>query len=129
MRVAISTGSGYKENGKMTSDSRLLGYLPLTLRCFADADTLYICYGYDLYAFAKSGFATPETVEGKHRMLFWAKEEAFDSEAYASYGIKTGAMGGIQLPSYVSFPWEGEGGSFALLIPPYDAPKLTELLK
>jgi len=118
----------YTENGKLTSDSRLVGYLPLMLSCYDDADMLYFCFGYDVYGFAKAGFTGAHKVDGKMRLLFWGKEDDVNAEKYAEYGIKKNSIGNVVLPTHVILSWHGEQGEFEILLPPYDAPAVLERL-
>ena len=106
----------------------------MTLEMFAykDGDLLCVADYNDVYSIPISAFTSIEKIERSVTILGWSKDEGFDSEVYAEYGMTETEEGFISLPYYYSARIaieneDGEAEEFELLIPPYEYKAFSDL--
>ena len=68
------------------------------------------------------------TVNGKHKISMWWKDEEYDKEPYAAYKIKEDNEGNYKMSTYYRVIIRDGENSFEMRIPCYDFPAFKELV-
>ncbi len=68
------------------------------------------------------------TVNGKHKIAMWWKDEEYDKEPYAAYNIKEDSEGNYKLSTYYRVVIRDGEDRFEMRIPCYDFPALKGLV-
>ena len=115
----------YREGADGIFPIKPFDFMTLEMFAYRDGDCLCIADYNDVYSIPISSFTSIEKVERPVTALGWSKDEGFDSEGFAEYGMTETDDGFISLPFYYSARItteneEGKAEEFELLIPPYE---------
>ena len=100
-------------------------FMTLEMFAYTDGEYLNVADYNDVYSIPLSSFTGIEKCEKETTLLGWSKDDSFDSETYAEYGITENKDGFLVIPYYYSAKLsaeneDGESEEFELLIPPYE---------
>ncbi len=110
----------YREDENGPYNIKPFDFMTLEMFVFADDEYLHIADFNDVYSISRSDIKGIEKVEKETTLLGWSKDDSFDSEKYAEYGITENDEGFIVIPYYYSVRIEANGEEFELVIPPYE---------
>lgn len=122
----------YREGADGIFPIKPFDFMTLEMFAYKDGDLLCVADYNDVYSIPISAFTSIEKIERSVTVLGWSKDEGFDSEVYAEYGMTETAEGFISLPYYYSARIaieneDGEAEEFELLIPPYEYKAFSDL--
>ena len=104
-------------------------FMTMEMFSYADAECLHVADFNCVYSIPKSFITKVEKIDSPAKLLGWSKNESFDSDVYASYGMTETEEGFILIPYYYSAEIKTDDGEeFSLLFPPYEADAFEKLL-
>ena len=118
----------YRENESGPFSIKPFDFMTLEMFVFADGESLHIADFNDVYSISKSDIKGIEKIEKETTLLGWSKDDSFDSEKYAEYGITENSEGFIVIPYYYSVRIDANGEEYELVIPPYEMQRLSAIL-
>lgn len=119
----------YRESDDGPVPYKSFDFMTMEMFVYNDDEFLHIADYSNVYSIPKSDIKSFEKIEKSVLVLGWSKEENFDSDAYAPYKMTETEEGYISLPYYYSIAINTDGENFLLTIPPYEAEKLSDMLK
>ena len=123
----------YREGSDGPFPIKPFDFMTLEMFAYKGDGSLNIADFNAVYSIPLSSVTGVEKIEKETTLLGWSKDESFDSEKYAEYGIKENDDGFIVIPYYYSVRLsveneDCEAEEFELLIPPYERETLANLI-
>ncbi len=103
-------------------------FMTMEMFAYADDEFIHVADYNDVYSISKSSIKNIEKIEKEVTLLGWSKDESFDSEKYAEYGIQENSDGFIVIPYYYSARIDADGEEYELVIPPYEIEAFKSLI-
>ncbi len=123
----------YREDENGPFPIKPFDFMTLEMFVYSDGEFLHIADYNDVYSIKLSDITGVEQVAREATLLGWSKDESFDSEKYAAFGLTENSEGFIVIPYYYSAfitaeNADGESEKFKLLIPPYEHETFLKLI-
>ena len=119
----------YRKKGEKTlSVLPLADYVSIEMFLFTQGDKICLADSASIISIGKEQFCTVERLTKRINFHGWTKREHFSSPTYAPY-VKLDSRGFLSVKECVSVVVSGESENFEIIVPPYDAPVLLQLIE